>query len=94
MKFILCFILLSAQAFASISKVEKAEATSALTDVITKLNLSPSGKLVSSRVADEVGTKIIVEFTFLESVTSSKKCTYMYDRVLKRVTNDSWICEL
>ncbi len=93
-KFILCLILLSTQAFASVSKSEKSEATSGLQGVITKLALEPSGKLVSARVADEVGTRLIIEFTFLESVTSSKKCNYIYDRVLKRVIDESWICEI
>ncbi len=94
MKFILVFILLSSQAFASISKVEKTEATSGIQEVISKLALDSSGKLVSARVADEVGTRLIVEFTFLENIHSSKKCNYMYDRVLKRVMNESWICEI
>ena len=94
MKFILCLILLCSHAYASISKAEESAATEGIGDVISSLSLAPSGKVVSARVADEVGTRLIVEFTFLENIHSSKKCHYMYDRVLNRVISDSWICEI
>ncbi len=96
MKFVLLFLLLTAQAFAAITPDEKREALGQTREVMLKIigGGKSDPRLITARVTDEFGTRLNVEFAFVEDFNGAKKCSYSYDRVLKRVLVDSWTCEI
>lgn len=95
MKFVFLFVLLSTQVFASVTPEEKREALGTTSDVMLKISgVNADSKLVTASVVDEIGTRLIVEFAFRENMEGARKCSYSYDRVLKKVMKDSWTCDL
>lgn len=96
MKFALLYLILCAQAFAAITPDEKKEALGQTREVMLKIigGGKSDARLITARVTDELGTRLNVEFAFVEDMDGAKKCSYSYDRVLKRVLADSWTCEI
>jgi hypothetical protein len=95
MKFVLLYLILCAQAFAAITPEEKKEALGQTKEVIQKIiGERGEAKVLSARVVDEFGTRLNVEIAFVEDMSGAKKCSYSYDRVLKRVLADSWTCDI
>lgn len=95
MKFVLLFLILSSQVFAAITPEEKKEALAETNTIMMKIAGRESDtKLIHAFVADEFGTRLNVEFAFRTDMEGAKKCSYSYDRVLKRVLADSWTCEI
>lgn len=96
MKFVLLYLILCSQAFAAITPEEKKEALGQTREVMLKLigEGKSDPRLITARVTDEFGTRLNVEFAFTEDFDGAKKCSYSYDRVLKRVLPDSWTCEI
>ena len=96
MKFVLVLLLLCSQAFAAITAEEKIEALGKTREVMMKLvgESKADIKLITASVTDEIGTRLSVEFSFVEDMSVKYKCSYSFDRVLKRVIADSWTCDL
>lgn len=96
MKFVLLYLILCAHAFAAITPEEKKEALGQTREVMMKIigGGKSDPRLITARVTDEFGTRLNVEFAFAEDMDGAKKCSYSYDRVLKRVLVDSWTCEI
>jgi len=94
MKFILLVLLLSSQAFAVITPDEKKEALGMTKEVMLKIigDGRSDTRIITASVTDEIGTRLSVEFSFVEDMSIKHKCSYSYDRVLKRVLPDSWTC--
>lgn len=95
MKLFLVLIFLTSSAFAAISPEEKREALGSTKEVMKRF-MAEEGedvRLISSRVADEFGTRIMVEFSIVKDMAETRKCSYSFDRVLKRVIPESWNCD-
>jgi hypothetical protein len=94
MKLILLLLIITSQAFASISSEEKTEALGSVREVMmTMARATPDSKFLHSSVVDEMGTRLIVEFSFRD-VNGALKCSFAYDRVLKKIIKDSATCDL
>lgn len=95
MKFVLVFLVLMSSAFAAITPDEKREALGSTREVMLKLvnHGRNDSRLITAHVTDEIGTRLLVQFAFVESADGPRKCSYSYDRVLKRVLPDSWTCD-
>ncbi|MES2526460.1 MAG: hypothetical protein V4598_05210 [Bdellovibrionota bacterium] len=94
MKFVLFFFIMLPQAFAGITSAERLSAISMAKTVMAEVSSRPEAKLINAHVTDEIGTRVLVEFAFVESVDEgSQKCTYSFDRVLSKVVSGSWGCE-
>lgn len=95
MKFVLALFLICSQAFAVITPDEKKEALGMTKEVMMKLigDGKTDTKIITASVTDEIGTRLSVEFSFVEDMSVKHKCSYSYDRVLKRVLPDSWTCD-
>jgi hypothetical protein len=88
-------LLFTCQAFAAIHPEEKKAALGKTGEVMMKIaGVKSEPKLIASHVTDEFGSRLLVEFSFTEDLEVSKKCSYSYDRVLKRVLPDSWTCDI
>jgi hypothetical protein len=96
MKFALLSFFLCAQAFSAITPDEKREALGQTREVMMKIigEGRHDSRIITARVTDEFGTRLNVEFAFARDFDGAKKCSYSYDRVLKRVLVDSWTCEI
>lgn len=96
MRFVLLYLLLCTQAFAAITPEEKKEALGQTREVMLKIigEGKSDTRLITAHVTDEFGTRLNVEFAFAVDMEGAKKCSYSYDRVLKRVLADSWTCEI
>lgn len=94
MKFVLVLFLLSSQVFAVITPDEKKEALGMTKEVMMKLigEDRSDNRIITASVTDEVGTRLSVEFSFVQDMSIKHKCSYSYDRVLKKVISDSWTC--
>lgn len=95
MKLFLLLLLVTSSAYASISSEERREALGSTKEVMAKF-IKEGGedvRLINARVSDEFGTRIMVEFAIVRDMSTTQKCSYSYDRVLKRVITDSWNCD-
>lgn len=92
-KFVVLFIMLTTHAFGAISPMERKDALANVGFVMTEVTKSEEARILYSRVTDEIGTKVLVEFAYLIASEGSQKCTYSYDRVLSKVVPGSWGCE-
>ena len=95
MKLVLAVLMLWSSAFAAISPEEKREALGSTKEVMMKF-MAEEGedvRLINARVADEFGTRLTVEFSIVRDMSETRKCSYSFDRVLKRVIADSWNCD-
>ena len=96
MKTLLLTAFLSFSAIAAVSPEDKFMIKQLAPEVMFLVGANPklNPKVLSTKIINELGNRVQVEFIYKEDMFGVKKCTFIYDMEVQDLVQNSWLCKI